>query len=108
MERFALGSFVDRLVRTYSRGQRQRVALARALVHHPALLLLDEPTAGLDVASTAKLVAVVREEAAAGAAVVLITHDPALTRDLGDDHWLLQRGVLSRQTAAPRERVESP
>ncbi len=108
VERFALGSFVDRLVRTYSRGQRQRVALARALVHHPALLLLDEPTAGLDVASTAKLVAVVREEAAAGAAVVLITHDPALTRDLGDDHWLLQRGVLSRQTAAPRERVESP
>lgn len=100
VDRFALGSFVDRLVRTYSRGQRQRVALARALLHHPALLLLDEPTSGLDAASTTKLVQVVREEAQDGAIVVLITHDPALTTDIGDDVWLLERGRLERQTPA--------
>jgi heme exporter protein A len=108
VERFTLGSFVERLVRTYSRGQRQRVALARALVHHPALLLLDEPTAGLDVASTAQLVRVIREEANAGAIVILSTHDPALTSEVGDDPWLLERGRLRRAaTTVSHETVES-
>jgi ABC-type multidrug transport system ATPase subunit len=101
IERFALAAFVDRLVRTYSRGQRQRVALARALLHHPALLLLDEPTAGLDAASTANLARVVREEALHGATVILSTHDPSLTDDVGDDIWLLDRGRLEKE-ARPR------
>ena len=95
-----LSTFADRLVRTYSRGQRQRVALARALVHHPALLLLDEPTAGLDAASTARLVRVVREEAEAGATVILSTHDPALVAELGAEQWLLERGRLVRSREA--------
>jgi len=95
-ERFALGTFADRLVRTYSRGQRQRVALARALVHHPALLLLDEPTAGLDLASTQRLARVVREEADRGATVILSTHDPALVEQLEAATWLLERGQLVR------------
>lgn len=104
--RFGLGDFVDRLVRTYSRGQRQRVALARALVHEPSLLLLDEPTAGLDVKSTAKLVEVVREEAAAGAIVILITHDPVLTREVGDDLWLLERGRLRSDAPAVMKELQ--
>jgi heme exporter protein A len=94
VDRFALGAFVDRPVRTYSRGQRQRVALARALVHHPALLLFDEPTAGLDVNATALLAGVVRAHADAGALVLLSTHDPALTAQIGDEVWSLERGRL--------------
>jgi heme ABC exporter ATP-binding subunit CcmA len=97
--RFALDGFLDRPVRTYSRGQRQRVALARALVHRPRLLLLDEPTAGLDVASTETLSRIVREEAARGAWVVLSTHDPALARLVGDDFWSLRRGKLTSSSA---------
>ncbi len=93
-ERFDLGAFADRPVRTYSRGQRQRIALARALVHAPRLLLLDEPTAGLDVASTTRLVQVVREEAARGAVVVVVTHDAGLAEEIGDERFQLERGRL--------------
>jgi ABC-type multidrug transport system ATPase subunit len=105
-ERFGLGDFAERLVRTYSRGQRQRIALSRALVHGPSLLLLDEPTAGLDAASTAKLVQVVREEAARGAVVILITHDAALMKEVGDAFWLLERGRL--RPGAPAVVDETP
>jgi ABC-type multidrug transport system ATPase subunit len=94
-ERFELGGFVDRPARTYSRGQRQRVALARALVNAPRLLLLDEPTSGLDTVATERLAKVVREEAAAGAVVVVVTHDPAFAEGIADDHVTLERGRVA-------------
>lgn len=93
--RFDLGGFADRPVRTYSRGQRQRVALARALVHGPTLLLLDEPTAGLDVSSTDTLAQVVRQEAERGAAVVVITHDEAFASRVADRRYRLERGRIA-------------
>ena len=91
-ERFELAGFAERPVRTYSRGQRQRIALARALVHQPKLLLLDEPSAGLDTASVARLVAVIADEVARGAVVVVVTHDPALSEAVGGTRFALERG----------------
>ncbi|HEX8792638.1 MAG TPA: heme ABC exporter ATP-binding protein CcmA [Polyangiaceae bacterium] len=91
-ERFDLAAFADRPLRTYSRGQRQRIALARGLVHQPALLLLDEPATGLDVASTDRLRHVVKEEAARGAIVVIVTHEDRLTEGLDVRVLSLERG----------------
>jgi ABC-type multidrug transport system ATPase subunit len=68
------------------------VALARALVHEPRLLLLDEPTTGLDSAGAAKLVDVVREEAVRGAAVVVVTHDAAFEEAIASEVVSLERG----------------
>jgi heme ABC exporter ATP-binding subunit CcmA len=94
-ERFELGAFVDRPVRTYSRGQRQRVALARALVNEPRLLLLDEPTAGLDARGVERLAGVVREEAARGAVVIVVTHDAAFAEGVGEARISLDRGRVT-------------
>jgi ATP-binding cassette subfamily C protein CydD len=61
-----------------SSGQRRRVALARALLPGAPLLLLDEPTAGLDSGREATVIATLRRRAAAGDAVLVVTHRPAL------------------------------
>lgn len=93
--RFKLEAFAERPFRTYSRGQRQRVALARALVHSPKLLLLDEPTTGLDSAGVETLRAIVREEAERGAVVIVVTHDEPFVRDAGDLRLVLEKGRVA-------------
>jgi heme exporter protein A len=92
VDRFGLGSWADRPARTYSRGQLQRLALARAVLHRPRLLLLDEPSTGLDAASVTRLMAAVREERERGAIVVMVTHDAALSDGLADRRIQLLHG----------------
>jgi heme exporter protein A len=96
-ERFEIGAFGERATRTCSRGQLQRIALARALVHRPRLLLLDEPSTGLDAASVERLVAAVEAERERGAIVGLVTHDPALADALADRRVALSRGRVEAE-----------
>lgn len=107
-ERFKLGGFIDRPFRTYSRGQRQRVSLARSLVHAPALLLLDEPSTGLDPDGVKLLHRVVAEEAAAGAIVVVITHDRGFADGLRSKRFRMDRGRMAAVEAASSPAVPSP
>jgi ABC-type multidrug transport system ATPase subunit len=92
--RFELGAFMQRPARSYSRGQLQRLSLARALLPAPRLLLLDEPSTGLDQKSVERLCDAVREERARGAIVVLVTHDRELAAALADRRVQLERGRL--------------
>lgn len=91
-ERFELGRFASRPTRTYSRGQLQRVALARAILPGPRLLLLDEPSTGLDETGRKRLIDTVRAEKARGAIIALVTHDSALSDELADRKILLKAG----------------
>ena len=69
----------DRLTEELSGGQQQRVAIARALVIRTLLLIADEPTAELDEHTATAMLTLLRTEAAAGATVVISTHDPAVS-----------------------------
>src|SRR5262249_55467854 len=82
----------------------QRLSLARALVHHPALLLLDEPFSGLDRAGVALLGAILGEERARGAILVVVTHDFEAVAPWVDRVVVLYRGRVAHDAPAPADR----
>lgn len=77
-----------------STGQQRRLALALAVAHNPPVLFLDEPTAGLDVATRVELHNMMRELQAGGATIVLATHDMAEAEQLSDRVAILLQGKL--------------
>ncbi len=83
-----------RVARTYSRGMLQRLALARALLSKPSLLLLDEPFTGLDRDGALALGEQLGELRAAGAIVVVVTHDLEAIAGRTDHVAILRRGAL--------------
>ncbi len=87
-----LEEFWDRPVRTYSRGQAQRVAIARAILHRPRLLLMDEPSTGLDQRSADTLRAMIATQKAEGAIVVVVTHEMSFAEAVGDRVFQIERG----------------
>ncbi|MFM9493451.1 ABC transporter ATP-binding protein [Streptomyces galilaeus] len=94
--------------RDLSEGQRLTLALAIVLAARPPLLLLDEPTRGLDYAAKTRLVAVLRELAAAGHAIVLATHDVELAAELAHRVVLLAEGEVIADGPTAEVIVSSP
>ncbi|WP_447913553.1 zinc ABC transporter ATP-binding protein AztA [Microbacterium phyllosphaerae] len=81
MERLEIRGLARDPFSSLSGGQQQRALLAQGLARDADLLLLDEPTTGLDASSALRIRAVLREEAARGVAVVCVSHDPAVIGD---------------------------
>jgi ABC-2 type transport system ATP-binding protein len=94
LSRVGLWDRRDDRVGDYSKGMRQRLMMARALVNAPDVLFLDEPTDGLDPVSSRAIRAVIREEAARGAAVLLTTHDMAEADALSDRVAFIDAGKV--------------
>ncbi len=89
-----LEPFMDRFSWDLSAGQRQRVALGALLVGAPDVLVLDEPTRGMDGAHKAGLAGMARELADAGKAVVVITHDSEFAARAADRYAVLEEGRI--------------
>ena len=101
----AMADLAGRRISNLSGGQQQRAFVARALAQEPKLLLLDEPTTGVDAATEEALREIVRELVAGGLPVIMATHDLDRVDDWFDRLLVLDRRVLALGT--PREVVES-
>ena len=95
LERLGLGEKRNAQFHQLSTGQQRRLALALAVAHDPQVLFLDEPTAGLDVASRVELHDMVRERQAEGATIILATHDMAEAEEMSDRVAILLLGKIA-------------
>ena len=97
----------DTLVQKFSSGMYQRLGIARALIHHPSIVLLDEPTRSLDPGSAAQFWNMVRELPSQGATVVLATHNFNEAVEVGNHVAILVHGTLAAECPlSPNMRVD--
>ena len=107
LERLAMAERAGEKVRALNGGHRRRMEIARALLHEPDVLLLDEPTVGLDAASRDAIVGHVHDLAADGLSVLWATH---LVDEVRDDDALvvLHRGRVVANGMAAQVRADAP
>lgn len=101
-EAFALAPELDKPVRVLSGGTRQKLNAALAFMFRPRILLLDEPTAGLDPVANGLLKARIRQVREAGVSVLLVSHVLSEVEDLADDVLLLLEGKVEFQGSLRR------
>ena len=94
---FDLRDFLDRRCANLSTGQKQRVNLARSLIHDPPVLLLDEPTRGLDVMGSKTIFEYVAQAKQDGKSVIVSTHRMEEAEHFCDRFGLLHRGKLMHE-----------
>ena len=104
LARVGLGHRLGHYPGQLSGGEQQRVAIARAFVAGPSLLLADEPTGNLDVATSAAVIDCLFEQhARLGSALLLISHDPRLAQRCDRQLQLQDGRIVSEQRLAPRQ-----
>jgi manganese transport system ATP-binding protein len=94
LERVELTDYAQRQIGQLSGGQKKRAFVARGIAQDASILLLDEPFAGVDKRSEATITRLLREQAAAGAAILISTHDLHALPELADEAVLLMQRVL--------------
>jgi ABC-2 type transport system ATP-binding protein len=94
LERFGLKEKINAQYQSLSTGLQRRLALALAVAHKPPILILDEPTAGLDVGSRAELHNIIRELQDSGTTIILATHDMAEAEKISSRVAILLNGKI--------------
>ncbi|MFH0765435.1 MAG: ATP-binding cassette domain-containing protein [Calditrichota bacterium] len=92
---FDMSSFAGRRCAKLSTGQKQKVSIARTVVHNPPVLILDEPTAGLDVLASRNIVDFIRSARDDGKCIIFSTHDMGEAERLCDRIGIIHNGVLA-------------
>ncbi|MDX1889129.1 amino acid ABC transporter ATP-binding protein [Mycolicibacterium sp. 050158] len=97
LERVGVADKADDHPRRLSGGQQQRVAIARALALRPKVILFDEPTSALDPELVGEVLEVIRQLAADGATLVIVTHEVGFAREVADTVVFMDAGVIVEQ-----------
>ncbi len=110
LTKVGMAPYINARPRQLSGGQKQRVAIARALAMEPEVLLFDEPTSALDPEMVGEVLSVMRDLAAEGLTMLVVTHEMAFARDVSNHVVFMRDGVIweegtpSRFLRTPRRR----
>lgn len=107
LQRVGLEEKAESYPQQLSGGQKQRVAIARALAMDPDIMLFDEPTSALDPEMVGEVLAVMKELAASGMTMVIVTHEMGFAREVGDRVLFIDEGVIIEENT-PKELFENP
>lgn len=107
LDRVGLSDKVNAMPRQLSGGQQQRVAIARALAMEPDIMLFDEPTSALDPEMVGEVLAVMKELAAMGMTMVVVTHEMGFAKDVADRVIFMDEGIIQEE-APPAEIFTTP
>ncbi len=107
LDRVGLGDKLDTYPVALSGGQQQRVAIARALAMQPKLMLFDEPTSALDPELVGDVLDAMRQLAADGMTMIVVTHEIGFAREVGDTVVFMDDGVVV-ESGPPQEVLVSP
>ena len=102
LDKVGMAPYRDARPAQLSGGQKQRVAIARALAMDPEVLLFDEPTSALDPEMVGEVLSVMRELAASGLTMLVVTHKMAFARDVSRRVIFMDEGVIAEE-GAPEE-----
>ncbi|MEV5032325.1 amino acid ABC transporter ATP-binding protein [Sphingobium sp. LMC3-1-1.1] len=100
LERVGMADFARAYPAKLSGGQQQRVGIARALAMRPSIILFDEPTSALDPERVGEVLQVMRGLAVEGMTMIVVTHEIAFAREVGDRAIFMDGGVVVEQGAA--------
>ena len=107
LKRVGLEEKADAYPSQLSGGQKQRIAIVRALAMNPKVLLFDEPTSALDPEMVGEVLAVMKELAAEGMTMVVVTHEMGFAREVGNRVLFMDEGQIVEQ-GTPEEVFGSP
>ena len=107
LEKMGLADKADVYPNSLSGGQKQRIAIARSLAMEPDVLLFDEPTSALDPEMVGEVLGVMKELAAGGMTMVVVTHEMGFAREVGTRLIFMDGGVIVEE-GYPKEVLENP